>query len=59
MKDILRNKHGSDYWKRLYFGWEIDTDQDATTIIEKTVERMILLDRLFHDIADGLDEIPV
>ncbi|AGN02381.1 hypothetical protein L593_12190 [Salinarchaeum sp. Harcht-Bsk1] len=59
VKDVLQNKHGSDYWKRLYFGWEVDTDQNANTIVEDTVEKLTDLDRLFHDPADGLDEMPV
>jgi len=58
IKDILKNKTGAKYWKRLYFGWQLDTDQPAREIVEELNDRADELYRLFFKPAEGLENVP-
>lgn len=58
VEDVLEHKAGTEYWKRLYFGWEVDTDQSAEGIAEETTDHFTELHRLFFEPAEGLVDVP-
>lgn len=58
VRDVLEEDVGTEYWKRLYFGWHIDLDQEPTAIVDEVCERFQLLSSLFIDPADGLVNVP-
>jgi hypothetical protein len=58
IKDVLSKKIGSEYWKRLYFGWEINTTQSPNEIVSETVHRISELYEIFYEPATDFDKIP-
>lgn len=58
IKQVLGDKVGEEYWKRLYFGWEIDIKREPAHIVNETTERMNKLYRLFFDPAENLVDRP-
>ncbi|MFC6838368.1 hypothetical protein [Halomarina ordinaria] len=55
---VLKNNVGSEYWKRLYFGWQMDTDQPAKELVAEATHRIDELHRLFFDPAEKLEDVP-
>jgi len=58
IEQVLEDKIGSEYWKRLYFGWNIDIGQQADDILAEASDRTAILYRLFFDSPDRLEDSP-
>lgn len=58
VEEVLRHKSGSEYWKRLYFGWDVDTEQSAAGVVDEAGTQFSELYRLFFEPAAGLDSVP-
>jgi hypothetical protein len=58
IRDVLDDKIGEKYWKRLYFGWEIDTEPDSDVIVNQVVEKINKLFDIFYDPAAELIDQP-
>lgn len=49
IEDVLENKAGRDQWKRLRFGWELDTSLSEEELQEDAIDRMEKLQDLFYE----------
>lgn len=58
IEGILKNKIGAEYWKRLYFGWQLDTDQPAREIVKELNNKADKLYHLFFNPAEELENVP-
>lgn len=46
---ILRNKAGENSWKRLRFGWSLDTSQSPDEMVDEAAGKMERLHEIFYD----------
>jgi len=58
IKEVLSERVGSDHWKQLFFGWDINTGQAPNEIVTETAHRISELYGLFYEPATDFDKIP-